>query len=347
MIPLPPGFDWKPSQAPAHDPARPLSVSRPTGGPVHACHAWFGPRLEMVRWPLLLRFRSRGRLLPWLGPALRGLLAFSLKRAVCFHPPAVRDTLWKHCEGCPRQRQCPMGATFEPPDTLADRGRHQAPRPVVLSPEMNHQPESWPGMELRASLLLTGSKAMAEGKAVLETLHAAGRERGLGGDGATFDLDLEGSPSLMALGPVDLPEHPDRGTGKVPRVSIELTSPLFLRGSGMREHLEKPTFSDLFNAAFRAVEHQLNTRGLGVTLDMAAFRASAANVQGMSGDWSPFTQGHYSSRGATRYGLRGVQGGASFGQVPEGFLPWLVWGGRLHAGDLRVSGAGGWRVVQE
>ena len=342
MLPPTPGFERKPTIT-----ARPGTWALPVDPPLPGQLPWSGPRLEMVSWPLVLRFRSAGRLLPWLGPALRGLLAFSLKRAVCFHPPSVRDTLWRHCEGCPKQRQCPVGATFEPPDTRGDRGRHQAPRPVVLAPEINTWADSWHGMELRASLLLAGARAMAQGRVVLETLRAAGRERGLGLDAARFDLDLEGFPTLMALGPADLPDHPEDGTGMVPRVTVVLRSPLFLRARGSREPLELPGFTDLFLASFRAVEHLLNSRGLGMPLDMTAFLQAADLVRAQASSWMEFTQPHFSSRGQSHHVLRGVVGGATFGPVPAGFLPWLIWGGRMHAGDQRVSGAGGWRVVVE
>ena len=338
MIPLPPGLEWKPADPVPQNPPRPLL----------GVHFWRGPRLELVQWPLKIRFLNRGRLLPWLGPALRGLVAFSLKRSVCHHTPEIRDTLWRYCQGCPKQRLCPMGATFEPPDNLADRGRHQAPRPVVLSPDMHGASESWPGMELGASLLLAGNRAMAQSRLVIETIRTAGQENGLGGDAATFDLDLDGLPTLMALGPIDLPDHPDSdGAGMIPALTIELRSPLFLRRAGGREHLEAPQFLDLFMASFRAVEHLLNSHGLGMGLNMPAFRDAAARVPMRRSGWIPFEQPHHSSRGKSRYALPGVMGGATFGPVPAGFLPWLVWAGRLHAGDMRASGAGGWRVVVE
>ena len=45
--------------------------------------------------------------------------------------------------------------------------------------------------------------------------------------------------------------------------------------------------------------------------------------------------------------FRGVTGWATFTDVPQFLLPWLVWGGRLHTGDMPVAGAGGWHVVLE
>src|SRR3954454_10757327 len=83
-----------------------------------------------------LRFTRPGRLLPWLGLALRGLLARPFKERVCVHPPAEREQRWVHCRGCPHMSDCPYGQTLEPdppPGAAIFQGQEQAARPLVLS----------------------------------------------------------------------------------------------------------------------------------------------------------------------------------------------------------------------
>ena len=66
--------------------------------------------LQSRRTPQLTR---SGCLLPWLGPALRGLVARRFKAAVCRFSPQEQDTTWRYCKGCPHMAQCPYGQTLE------------------------------------------------------------------------------------------------------------------------------------------------------------------------------------------------------------------------------------------
>ena len=59
---------------------------------------------------LRLRMLGSGALLPWLGPALRGALAMTLKNMECRHPPTVRDTQYQYCKGC----ALPRGVRLRP-----------------------------------------------------------------------------------------------------------------------------------------------------------------------------------------------------------------------------------------
>jgi hypothetical protein len=63
---------------------------------------------------LSLGMRDAGPLMPWLGPALRGVVAARLKDRVCRLSAAERQRQGAYCKGCARMAGCPYGETFEP-----------------------------------------------------------------------------------------------------------------------------------------------------------------------------------------------------------------------------------------
>ena len=69
--------------------------------------------LHVLHTERVLRLTAPGRLLPWLGPALRGLAAAQFKRAVCLYSPAEQQTTRRYCKGCPHIAACPYGSTVE------------------------------------------------------------------------------------------------------------------------------------------------------------------------------------------------------------------------------------------
>lgn len=71
-----------------------------------------------------MELTSAGRLVPWLGPAIRGALAWAVKDAVCRWPVRQRDTHYKTCRGCQHLQACPYGAAFWEPF----RQRHRSNR---------------------------------------------------------------------------------------------------------------------------------------------------------------------------------------------------------------------------
>ena len=92
--------------------------------------------MKVRRLRLRLRLRNEGRLLPWLGMALRGLTAQHFKNRVCVHPPEVRDTTWRRCHGCPEMEGCPYGPLYEPdlpPGRQARKGCESVIRPMALA----------------------------------------------------------------------------------------------------------------------------------------------------------------------------------------------------------------------
>jgi hypothetical protein len=306
---------------------------------------------------LSLRLSRPGRLLPWLGPALRGLVARSFKERVCRQSPAERRTRWVHCAGCPHMDRCPYGQTFEPdppPGREVERGRDDPIRPVVLAPYYPVPADARPGLMIPLRALAVGAAALGQLPALLEALGEAGPRRGLGNDGVTFTVNENRAGCLGELGPADLPATPDALPGKVPRLGVGLTAPLFVtrptgqqRPSGhqKRRPVGRPSLADLLRAALRSVGQLFRVYGEPLAADFSALKGAAEQVRLVDDCYEPFVQERYTSRGGQVYELQGVVGGGVYTDVPLSLLPWLLWGGRWHSGGHRVAGAGGWRLV--
>ena len=112
---------------------------------------------------LQLTLTRGGRLLPWLGPALRGIVAATLKNQVCRQPPIQRELHWKFCRGCPHIHDCAYGLTYEP-DPPTDRTVLKAAadgqRAITLSPFFPAPLEGRAGDRLQVRLLLLGRGAI-------------------------------------------------------------------------------------------------------------------------------------------------------------------------------------------
>lgn len=304
-------------------------------------------------WDVSLCLTRPGRLLPWLGPALRGLLAGHFKERVCLQPATERVSRWRYCTGCPHMAHCSYGQTFEPdpsPGVEVFRGQEDAARPVVLAPYYPLPVDGQEGLQIPARIVGIGHAANGHIGALLDTLGYVGITCGLSPDGVKFTVQKHQSETAIeqSLSPVDLPAHADTLPGKLPRVGVGLTAPLFLHHrdeSGQRLPIERPEFSDLFRAAMRIIGRLFTLYDEPLAVDYAGLAEAAGRVRRIDDCYAPFTQVKWSSRGDQRFQVRGVVGGGVYADVPLSLLPWLVWGGRLHVGGHRVAGAGGWRLV--
>lgn len=303
---------------------------------------------------LNVRVSRSGTLLPWIGPALRGLVAERFKDAVCQQPVADRRARWKKCAGCEFLPECSYGRTFEPDPPAGAKvfqGQGDAARPLVLAPYFP-LPERVPrGLEIPLRVVLCGRHAQEDLGALLEMVDYVGRRIGVGPEHVKFELAAgNGSVSSQSeLTAGDLPVHPDAVAGTLPRVGIGLTAPLFLRSkneNGKRRANTCPQFSDLLRASLRTVGQLFRLYGEPLDdVDFVALKAAAEQVRMVEHCYEPFKQRKWSSRSEQRFCIHGVVGGGVYENVPLALLPWLTWGGRLHVGNHRVAGAGGWRVV--
>lgn len=301
-----------------------------------------------------LRLTGAGRLQPWLGPALRGLVALRFKEAVCRHPPAERKARWVHCSGCPHMESCAYGQTFEPDPPAGVKvqpGRLDAIRPVVLAPYYPVAAEGGAGLEVPLRLTAVGEQAVRHVLGLLDTLATSGRQ-GLGADGVRFELGPLREDRVSNLPVAELPEKADAVRGVVPRLGVGLTAPLFLTrqeergaGGGRKRVIGCPSLADLLRASLRSVGELFRLYGGGLRADFDSLKEAAEGVRLVEHCYERFKQGRWSSRGEQHYELLGVVGGGVYEDVPLVLIPWLMWGGRLHVGGHRVAGAGSWRLL--
>lgn len=302
-------------------------------------------------YELRLRFTRGGDLLPWLGPAFRGLVAWNLKEQSCRHPAAVRDSRWRYCHGCPHLGGCAYGQTFEPDppeDVEVFGGQDDSARPLVLAPHFPIPERVVRHQEMPLYLTLLGGAAVRQAAAVIETVDRVGRDAGIGPQRVTFELVSSQPVAGTAWQRQELPLSCQHLPGRVAAVRIDLTSPLFLRAAadarGRRRAVVRPEFSDLLRASLRTVGQLWRLYAQPLDADFAALKDAAASVPLVEHDYRPFEQRKWSQRTEQRFTIQGVVGYAVYADVPYALLPWLAWGGRAHVGAHRVAGAGGWQV---
>lgn len=306
--------------------------------------------LDFLQSTRVLRFTRPGQLLPWMGPALRGLLARPFKESVCIHSRAQQQTRWRYCTGCPHVARCPYGQTFEPDPpagTAPFSGQEMAARPVVLSLPFPLPPQVRPGDAYPVTLTMIGSASQAHRQRVWDALADAGGDprRGFDPERTTFTLDrssVQDCRELIALPAVV-------GSEMVDHVRVDLTTPLFLRAiqGERRRHLVAPTLADLLRATLRILGTLCKLYARPLEADFPGLKAAAYKVPCLTSAFRPFHQPHWSNRSRTARPLHGVIGHGVYGPLPRSLVDWLRWGGRVHVGTDRVAGAGGWRVASQ
>lgn len=309
----------------------------------------------VYEYHLTLRLTQAGRLLPWLGLALRGLVAGAFRDQVCVHPPEDRrdETKWLRCKGCPEMAGCAYGQLYEPdlqPGVAAFRGQEDGIRPLVMAPYFPVTESGQVGLEIPVRMMIAGQKRDADVELLLATLDRVGRTNGFGGEQVTFDLVDSGmsTGTGISLDADALPSHSRALPGHLPRVGVGLTAPLFLRNpdkSSAKKRLDRPEFTQLFRAAMRTVSRLFALAGEPIEADFADLAQAADQVELEDACYEVFSQPHHSNRGNQHRSLYGVVGSGLYANVPMSLLPWMVWGGRLHVGPHRIAGAGSWRLI--
>jgi len=301
--------------------------------------------LSIAEMTCRLRWTSPGRLLPWMGPALRGIVAGRMKQQHCRFSPAEQDGRWKYCKGCPHQADCSYGRLFEPdaPPEIAFPGQGDAVRPLVLAPEFPAPAQARPGETINLRMVFI-ARSHVDAEACLTTIREAGASRSLGPDRIGFDAE----PLRLEETQMNLPtEWPSDGKA-TNRLAIELNSPLILRsaqGGERTQLIREPSFADLFGGCLRTVGRLIALYDRQLPNEVfRMLKQAAAGVRTHRADYRPFRQWHWSNRGRSGGSVNGLTGRAEFTDVPPVLVEWMRWAGRLHVGVYRVSGAGGWRV---
>jgi hypothetical protein len=324
---------------------------------------------------LRLRMLGNGSLFPWLGPALRGALAMTLKNMECRHPPADRDTRYRYCAGCGFHAECGYGPLYEPAAPAAGtvpRGHENVARPLAVAPYYPCPDPVEVGTEIPVRVQVIGEPAQARLDTLLAALERTGRLAGLGPYRLRFELTGSASRTVFALRPSDLPADPAAVPQRYPRVGVGLTAPLVvmsrdpdgrrrLRPRGQdtaadtaqpdswrrteRRYNVRPTFADLFQISWRLLAELFGRDGERLPPNYLDWMDRATHVAMVDHCFEPFRQERWSGRREERYPVHGVVGGGVYADVPGAFLPYLYWAGQLHAGTHRIAGAGSWRII--
>ena len=299
--------------------------------------------MQIATWSnLALQMQDEGALPPWLGPAIRGLIMRRFKNQVCRQPEEERPIRWRYCDKCPHLDVCDYGVMFEPRD---------GSRLMVASPAFPVPETAFPGLRIPLHFTAIGRIAAKRLPEMIEILDEAGQNSGLEFSRVRFAVEGSASlPMVEELRPDDLPPAIDRVPGMLPRVGVGLIAPLGLRTRkgaqrGKRVPNTQPTFGDFFRSAASVLENTFKAQGEFLAANVEELQVHANTVPTLDDCYEPFSQKRYSGRQGEQWDFEGVIGGAVFGPVPFALLPWIYWGGQLHAGNHRSSGAGGWRIV--
>jgi CRISPR-associated endoribonuclease Cas6 len=330
-----------------------VEVAGPLARTVVARQPEMPPTLDVLETTRILRLARPGRLLPWLGPALRGLAVRRFKARVCRFPPEVQEGERRYCKACPYIASCAYGRTVEPdphPGARVPLGQEDATRPLVIAAAFPAPVAGRAGLVLPLRVSFVGRTAAAHADEFWAAMAEAGRDPavGLDPDRTTFEVGLPEPPApTAAWRAVEVPTDPLTEPGEVAWVKVRLTAPLLLRAGAEdgRRLVAQPSFADLLRGCLRTIG--ILFRLYGEPLPDAAFRPLkdlAAEVPTLARQFTVYRQPKWSRRSRQHALIEGVIGEAVYGPVPRILLPWLAWGGRLHVGSHRVAGAGGWTV---
>jgi len=303
-------------------------------------------QLVIERHRLVVELRTGGRLVPWVGPAFRGITALRHRAAECRQPQETWRTTWQYCRGCPHMADCGYGQAFEPDAAVAAASR-DAPRPLVIAPAFPVEPRGRAGVRFNLDVTAIGSAAIKALPGVVRAIVDAGRFDGLGPDRVRFNITRSDEPPRQTVvRPATLPTQ--AAPAPVVRdVTIELTAPLFLRErgeAGSRRQIARPELIHLLRASMRVAREFLGDAARCPGRGHLDLDDLAATIQPTSAALEAFAQDKASHRSQERFGMEGVTGSWHFAALPACLVPWLQLGGILHCGGHRIAGAGGWEV---
>lgn len=296
----------------------------------------------------------------WWAPELRGMVKGAFKRDVCQHPNFEQRASQplEDCKSCNSslRSECLYALCFEPQTEV---GAGDAPVPLVFesripNARLRHRPDETPSFEVEDGMLLTFSM-LAVGRAgeslpaLIESLNSSGQQQGLGHPERrvrvsmlptsrechwNYRLDLNSLPSTAPR------------SSRLPRVRIKLTAPLRLlsNADGGRTLVTTPTAADLVKAALDTISSLARALGEPIHPDRESLLAAAARTVVIDSELSRHSQHISANHGARMTLFEGLTGWLLLSDLPIELLPWLYWGGKLHVGDRRASGAGSWSV---
>lgn len=224
-------------------------------------------------------------------------------------------------------------------------------RPIILSPgviQTGRSRTSWPvvepGHRIPLQIMLVG-RAVDQLDEVMNALRTGLQRDGLrlGRSAVRCEVEFESSRQVHQLVPDELEATLEEPALTVPRLTVQLTTPLRLKYA--HQWLDKPTFSQLVAASIRVVLRMANWAGEPFRADTECLVEAAERVTCLKTDFFEFDRVAAASHKNQRQKFNAIWGSATFAEVPLNLIPWLVWGGRFHIGDRRAAGAGGFEIT--
>ena len=309
-----------------------------------------------IKW-FALQWTSSGKVNPWLGPALRGMSLYSLRRSSCLlgedgFSEILRATDSRtdprRCRNCGQMKSCLYGQAMEPDLKVLDRPFHQGNRDgmrgVTFGAALQRELNVTVGEQSHVRILSLGPWADAIMPSVLKTLERLGKRRGLGPDHVRFRLsEIENAGERYSLKAGDLPAITDLNPPTIPRLKITLDSPLV---AATKWGKRPPEFRQIAMAAIQTVSRAVRqfSDDSFADIDFGRLKSAAGEVESVACDWQSEKYSRSSSRQEVRWNMHSWLGTGVYKNVPAAFLPWLQWGGILGVGDSRNCGAGLWTI---
>lgn len=334
-----------------------------------------GPSLQLQTVHVQADILDLGRLQPWLGPAIRGMVLRPLMERLCIldsHAKAERllripsEVEPRYCRDCVLNPDCSYGRNWEPDRKLIDGfvrgGMRDGLRSLTIGalPLDSSQQLSGASNRIELRLMAAGNSAISLLEVVLEMIEKQGKEIGLGADSIRFQVDR----SSMSITEHFL-EFSSLPTQRVDQplcsLALDLTTPLFLKTDDRKEprptksikrnfasHL---TFRDLLSNSVRTVRRAINEFSdpdWSRTTNLSGFFEDLDSVVLSENELIPFGQSRVSHRqDRAKWEISGFQGQLKCTGVNAAFVPWLKWAGLLGVGDSRNCGAGVWTCATD
>jgi len=286
-----------------------------------------------------LRVREVLRLPAFKGPAFRGALGITLRRAVCIRPRGS-------CGDCD-ELNCPYRLFFEPTD---QRGL-PIPSPFVLRPPRDLREEMLPGEEMILGMGLFGP-AVRYLPLLVMVLDECGR-RGIGRGRGRFHLEEAATPDGVVYSAGRLMYHP-RGRPlrhyweqPVPddgRIRLEFLTPVLIRSKG--RPVDPGSFEAFYAAVCRRVKLLARFYGAERIKESPPLREKAGSVLTELRELWPTVVRRRSltQKRVVRY--PGFVGRVGYSGLCEELQRWLRLGEAVAVGKGCTFGLGWYRVVR-
>jgi hypothetical protein len=315
-----------------------------------------------------------GRLQPWLGPAIRGMLLRPLMERLCIlegQDKAERlqriqnEIEPRYCRDCNQNPNCSYGRNWEPDRKLIDGfvrgGMRDGLRSLTIGalPIDSSRAANLKSTRIAIRLMAAGDAAIGLLEIVLDMLEQKGKSNGLGVESIRFQVDRSSvsvSEDLLMYDAL-----PTQLLSQSPRIlNFNLETPLFLKTadpnqiqsssiSVKRRFASQLTFRDLLSNSVRTVRRAINEFSdseWGRAKNMSTFFDGVDSVTLSDSELASFTQSRISHRkDRAKWELDGFLGRTICTGVNAAYLPWLKWAGVLGIGDSRNCGAGVWKLT--